>query len=791
MPRNNQQTPTPNLQTLLEQGIALQRNGQLLEALEHYQQILSLQPKNFDALHLLGLMAAQTQNYAGAAEFLSRALAIKPNMPEVLNNYANVLKSLNRYPEALHNYAKAVALNPSYAEAYYNQGNALQDLQRYPAAEQSYQKAIALKPDYSSAYINYGNALLSNQRYAAALQIYEQALALQPNYAELYYNRGNALKYLKQPAAAIDSYRQALQLKPDYVDAYLNCALALNELKQYQEALSICNQALAVKPAQAAIYNHRGQSLTALKQYDAALTDFVQAIELQPNYAEAYNNLGNLQAELKHYSAAQSSYQQALALKPDSVESHSNLGHILYEQKLYPAALAHYDEALNINPEYDFLAGHRLHTKMQICDWQGLDDELQQLASKIRNGATVSAPFPVLTLLDDPALQKQAAEIYTRHKHPFNRQLPELPTYSGHDRIRIAYLSADFHDHATAHLLAGLIEAHDRSRFEVSAIYFGPDLADGMQQRLQQAFEHFEDVSAKTDLEVVLLLRSWQIDIAIDLKGHTHDSRPDIFALRAAPIQINYLGYPGTMGANYIDYILADKTVIPPDQQHYYTEKVIYLPDSYQVNDDRRRIADLTPSRTEAGLPEIGLVFCCHNSNYKITPSVFAIWMRLLNQLSDSVLWLLESNADAVANLRLAAERHGIAAQRLVFAPRIPPDQHLARLKLADLFLDTLPCNAHTTASDALWAGLPVLTCAGNSFAARVAASLLQALDLPELVTTNLADYEALALKLANDKATLIAIRSKLAKNRTTQPLFATDQFRQQLEARYIELMCI
>jgi predicted O-linked N-acetylglucosamine transferase (SPINDLY family) len=777
-----------NVQLVLNQAMTLHSQGQLLEALELYQHILSLQPRHFDALHLLGLLAANSQNFEGAAQFLHRALAVNPKSPEVHNNYANVLKSLNRQDEALQSYARAIALRPGYAEAWYNQGNAQQELQDYAAAEHSYLQAIALKPDYTDAYINCGNTRLSLKQYQAALSSYETAIALQPGYAPLYYNRGNALKYLKRLPAALESYQHAIRLNPDYPEAFLNAALTLNELHRFQAAQAICDHALSLNPDDASLHNQRGLALIGLKQYAVAQSSLLKAIELQPDFAEAYNNLGNLHTELKHYPTARASYEQALALKPDSVPSLYNLGHIFYEQKQYVAALGFYELALAIDADYDFLFGHFLHTRMQICDWRDLDANLAHLADKIKAGATVAAPFPVLTLLDDPALQKRAAEIWTQHKHPTNRQLPALSAYKDHDRIRIAYLSADFHDHATAQLMAGLFEAHDRQRFEVTAVSFGPDLADSMQQRLQQAFERFADVRSKTDLEVALLLREWQIDIAIDLKGHTQDSRPDIFALRAAPVQISYLGYPGTMGADYIDYILADKTVIPPDQQDWYTEKVIYLPDCYQINDDRRRIADTTPSRAEAGLPETALVFCCHNSNYKITPTVFAIWMRLLHEVEDSVLWLLESNTDAVENLRRSAEQHGIDAQRLIFAPRIRPEQHLARYRLADLFLDTPPCNAHTTASDALWAGLPVLTSQGNGFAARVAASLLQALGLPELVTASLADYEALALKLAREKPALEKIRTTLAANIHTSPLFDTERFGRELETVYERL---
>jgi predicted O-linked N-acetylglucosamine transferase (SPINDLY family) len=357
-----------------------------------------------------------------------------------------------------------------------------------------------------------------------------------------------------------------------------------------------------------------------------------------------------------------------------------------------------------------------------------------------------------------------------------------------HDRIRIAYLSADFHSHATAALMAGVFESHDRTRFQTVAISFGPDDRSEMRARLMPAFERFVDVREKSDPEIATTLRQMEIDIAIDLKGYTQDSRPGILAHRPVPIQAGYLGFPGTMGADYIDYIIADAVVIPPEHESFYTEKVVRLPDTYQGNDSKRRIAERTPTRAEAGLPETGFVFCCFNNNFKILPDMFAIWMRLLACVEGSVLWLIEDNAAAARNLKREAVARGIAADRLVFAPRVNLDVHLARHRLGDLFLDTLPYNAHTSASDALWAGLPVLTCLGTGFAGRVAASLLQAVGMPELVTQSLEAYESLALKLARDSGALDALKAKLARNRMTQPLFDTTRFTRNLEAAYLAM---
>jgi hypothetical protein len=397
-------------------------------------------------------------------------------------------------------------------------------------------------------------------------------------------------------------------------------------------------------------------------------------------------------------------------------------------------------------------------------------------------------PFPVLAITDSSQIHKQVTEIFVQAKCAPNDTLGPIPSYGRHPKIRLAYFSADLHNHATAYLMAELFEKHDRERFELYAFSFGPDKLDDMRVRVMAAFDHFIDIRGMTDQKAAELARELEIDIAIDLKGFTQDGRTDIFAYRTAPIQISYLGYPGTMGASYFEYLVADHTIIPPEAQQYYSEKIIYLPDSYQVNDRQRAISDKVFTKAQLGLPEEGFVFCCFNNNYKILPQTFDIWMRLLQQVEGSVLWLFEANPTAMTNLKKEAQKRGIHPERLVFAKWMPPAEHLARQRLADLFIDTLPYNAHTTASDALWAGLPVLTLIGQSFASRVAASLLNAIGLPELITHSEQEYEQKALELANNSKQLVQIKAKLAANRLTTPLFDTERFRKNLEQAYLEV---
>ena len=400
----------------------------------------------------------------------------------------------------------------------------------------------------------------------------------------------------------------------------------------------------------------------------------------------------------------------------------------------------------------------------------------------------VASPFVLLSLFDDAALHKKSSEIYLKSKHQFNPVLGPILKLSANQKIRIGYFSADFHNHATGYLMAELFELHDKNQFELVGFSFGPMVNDEMRQRLEKSFDQFIEVDNKSDMEIAQLSRGLNIDIAIDLKGFTQDSRTGIFANRAAPIQVNYLGYPGTMGANYVDYIIADKTIIPIESQSCYSEKVVYLPNSYQVNDRKRLISEKQFTRQELGLSENDFVFCCFNNNYKILPATFDGWMRILKSVDGSVLWLFKDNPWAAENLKKEAQKQGIDGQRLVFAERMPLPDHLARHRQADLFLDTLPYNAHTTTSDALWTGLPVLTLIGQSFASRVAASLLNALGLPELITNTQEEYEILAIELAKNPRQLAEIKLKLANNRFTAPLFDTPLFTKNLEAGYIKM---
>ena len=536
-----------------------------------------------------------------------------------------------------------------------------------------------------------------------------------------------------------------------------------------------------------ALYD-RGLALQHLQHYRDAIASYDRALALRPDLPEALNNRGLSLQSLQRYDEARASYDKALAQRADFTEALFNRGAALSAMGHYEDAGRDIEGALTRNPDLPYAAGALLHARMYACDWRTYENDSADLLAKIRAGQRVAEPLTILNIGDSAAEQLACARTYIDDRFPATKKSLWRGERYAHERIRVAYLSADFHDHAVMHLMAGLFEQHDRARFDVVAISFGPDPPTGMRARLKSAFERFIDVRHLRDDEIAKLLRELEIDIAVDLKGFTDDARTGIFAFRPAPTQVNYLGYPGTIGATYIDYIIADRTVIPHEQRGHYAEKVVYLPGCYQVNDAKRAIAERTPTRAKAHLPETGFVFCSFNNNYKITPMMFDVWMRLLRGVDGSVLWLFEGNAAAPSNLRREAVDRGVAPERLVFAPKVPLADHLARHRLGDLFLDTQPWNAHTTASDALWAGLPVLTCMGTTFAGRVAASLLEAVGLPDLVTRTLGEYEALALELARGPGVVAGIKQRLCDNRDVFPLFNTDRSRRHLEAAYIQM---
>jgi protein O-GlcNAc transferase len=742
-----------NPQAVLSQAIAFHQTGKLADAERLYLQLMAAEPREATSRHLLGVVRAQQGRTGEALELIGAALQIAPDTPEILSNYGNVLKTQNRFAEALESYDRALAIKPDYVAVMAKRGQVLRDLGRLDDALAATDQALARKPDYVEALGHRGIILADLGRHEEALASYDRALALAPDHADVWSNRALTLKALKRPDAALASVERALAIDPGFAEALNNRGIILFDLKRMGDAIASYDRALAIRGDYAEALNNRAAALAGLRRFAESLADCDRALALHPEFADALTNRGNALSELGRPDDALASYEQALAADPT-----------------HPSALSG-------------LANAALVTG----DWKRTAELAPLLKADVQAGKSVIQPFVLMGYWDDNELQLRCSQNYVRQAGP--GPLPPMwkGEHYGHDQIRIAYLSADFHQHVTAALTAEMFERHDRARFEITAVSFGPDDGSDMRARLVKAFDRFHDARAQSDRDVAALLRSWEIDIAVDLGGHTSGARPWVLAHRPAPVQAKYMGYPGTSGCDFIDYIIADRIVVPPDQDRFFSEKIAALPDTLWVTDTTSQ-ALAPPSRHDAGLPENGFVFCCFNHNWKVTAPIFDIWMRLLNKVDGSVLWLLQGNTAIRENLRREATARGVDPARLVFAERTTPQLHMARQQLADLFLDTLPYNAHTTASDALWAGLPVITTPGQSFPARVAASILQAAELTDLVAPDLKSYETTALALATDPERLKATREKLAQVRTT-PLFDTSRFTHNLEAAYLAML--
>ena len=695
------------------------------------------------------------------------------------------LFSQGRIVEAEHLCENILRYKPRYFDALHLLGVILCDTQRSERGVAVLQKALKINRSSALAHNNLGNGLRNLKLFRKAIASYDKAIALKPDYAFAYNNRGNAFKDLGFPEEALKNCDKAILLNPQYSDAYNNRGTALMDLRRPEDALKSYDKAIALNSNYFQAFNNRANALLDLHLPEDALKDYRKAISLNKRYVSGWVGCGNALSILARYADALLAYDDALTLSPNRTDAWVGRGNVLCQLRRYDEAIAAYDKALSIKPDLEGIEGSRLSTKMNLCNWERFDEELNTLTECVRSGKASTDPLVMLRLSDSSEVHLRCARLEIAAKHPQKVRSVVQNTIYEHEKIHVGYVSADLHKHATAYLMAELFELHDEARFSVTAFSLGRDDESDMRRRLVGAFDRFIDCRMLSDYQVASAIAGAEIDILIDLKGFTQDARTNIFAHRPAPVQVNYLGYPGTMGAPYIDYIIGDATLFSAADEPFYTEKLVQLPNSYQPNDRKRQISSKVFTRTEMELPEGSFVFCCFNDNYKILPSTFASWMRILKSVDKSILWLLAETKTAALNLKKEAEICSIDPNRLVFANRLDLPEHLARHQLADLFLDTLPYNAHTTASDALWAGVPVLTQIGNAFAGRVAASLLNAVGLPELITHSAEEYEALAIELALHSEKLKAIRQKLARDRLTTPLFNTPLYTRHLEGAY------
>jgi len=745
----------------LQRILQAHQAGRHEEAEAGYRQLVRENPRQADAWHLWGVLAAQRKQHDLAIERIQRALKLKPGEPAFLTNLGNVHLERGAAAEAIRCFRDALDRQPQEAavartlarmcERQLDAGIAHQQAGRLAEAEVCYRDVLKGQPDRADAWHLLGTIALERDDYAQAEDRIRRAIELRPGAAIFHNSLGALLQKQRRLTEAIASYREALRLDPAVASAHSNLGQALAQAGELEEAEAVLQEVL----------------------------------DREPGSQKGGRALADLLLQRGKLAEAEALCRRLLESTAGDAEMHMLLGRVLYRRKRLSEASEAFQKAAGLQPDLPTLLGWLALTRAKLALWEGEEELHGQILQGLLEGRLTSTPFALLAFCDDPERQRRCAELRASllaspSPAPVVPQAPERPS----GRLRIAYVSPDFRTHPVAQLMADLLERHDRSRFEVHGVALAGKADDPWRQRIERSCEQFHDVRELADGAVAERLRGLGIDIAVDLAGYTSSSRLGIFAARAAPVQVNWLGYPGTMGAGFMDYILADATVIPEGSAGAYSEQVVTLSDLYQPP-AIRTLAATIPTRRELGLPERGFVFCCFNNTWKIRPELFAAWMRLLRHVPGSVLWLLADRGEVETNLRREAEKRGVEPERLVFAPHAELPVHLARQRAADLFLDTFPYNAHTTASDALWAGLPLLTLAGRSFPSRVAASLLKAAGLVDLITTSRDDYEALALRLAQRPDELAAVRARLAANQGMASLFDVDRFRCGIEAAY------
>ncbi len=742
------------------------RKGDLLQAERICRALIESEPRDAEAWNLLGALYKRAKRGKEAVQCFERALQLEPDRPAFHNNLG---------------------------EWYREEG-------RYNKAEGCFRETIRLDPQYVFAYNNLSLSLQSLDRNEEALGLLREAIRIEPKYATAYNNLGTMLREEAKLDEAAEAFRKAIEFRPDYAAAHNGLGAALQDLNDLEGALRHFERALELNPRYAKALYNLGNTHHQRDEEKKAAACFQRALRLSPDYAEAMIGLSLLLSNEEKSKEALSYIRKAAELKAESAEVHYAMGNILSQMRNQAGAIQAYQRALKCKPDFPEALANIECNRAEICDWSERDEALKQIFASVEvrlaeGSNSPVEPFSILAPLLTPekqlevarqkssSIEKQSASLQ-RSEEFVVAERSTLPR-QGPRRLRVGYFSPNYKDHPQSHLIQALFGLHHRETFEVFNYSFGNDDGSVYRQRIERDSEHFIEVRGLNDVDTARRIHNDEIDILVDLAGYTGPARPRVGALRPAPIEVSFLEYPGTMGADFIDYLIADRVIIPAELEACYHEHLVFMPHTYQINDHEQAISERVFSRTECGLPEEGSVFCCFNRNEKIEPTIYDLWMKILAQVPGSVLWLIAGSEEAKGNLRREAEARGVSGERIIFAGQMPKPEHFARHRCADLFLDTLYYNAHTTASDALWSGLPVLTTPGRTFAARVAASLLTAVGLPELIVDDFSEYERTAVALARVPERLAALKAKLEANRKTQPLFDTPRFVRNLEKAY------
>lgn len=788
-----------NIPEAMESAVQHHRAGRLPEAETIYRQVLATDPNHSGAWHLLGVIAHQVGRHDVAVTCLQEAIRLNATEPALHNMLGVVFRAQGKLDQAVVSYRRALHLKPDMADALNNLGNACKDLGRLDEAVASYRRALELNPGAFQTHNSLGDVWQSQGNIDEAVASFRRAVDINPNYAEAHNNLGNALRKRGELDAAIACYQRALELNPSVAEPHNNLGTARIDQGRLEEAIGSFQRALQLKPDFAEAHVNLGKAFGALRNIREAVACFQRAIKLKPDLAEAHYSLGMAWQGTGRLDDSAASLQRALELKPDFTDALFALGAVRQEQSQFDEVIACTQRLLALKPDHIAALAVLVHALQYSCRWDGIMELSRRISAAVdeRGDAVPAVPVPPFSFLSLPTVTTGAQQLRCARQWvdrqlqvPIElgrrRALKRVPTLKS--RPTIGYLSGDFRAHPGAYAIVELLEKHDRDRFMVHGYSYGPDDGSPIRKRIVNAVDRFVDLENASFADAAERINADEVDILVDLRGYTRNGRTGILAFRPAPIQVNYLGYPGTTAAPFMDYIVVDDFVVPAEQQPLFTERLVHLPGCYMASDSQREISERTPSREACGLPEAGFVFCAFNNSCKITPEVFNVWMQFLKDVPGSVLWLREWNRFVAPNLRREAEARGVNADRLVFAASVPLAEHLARHRLADLFLDTFPYTAHTMASDALWAGCPILTIIGETYVTRAAGSLLHTLGLPELITRSRDEYRDMGLRLARDPDMLNALRERLAVNRRTSSLFDGGHFARKLERAFLTM---
>ncbi|MEQ1715200.1 MAG: tetratricopeptide repeat protein [Hyphomicrobium sp.] len=775
-----------------EDAVALMKAGRWHESEFAHKRVLEKNPRHSPSLHHLGLIAFKLGLVEQAISALRLALEIEPHYHDARLNLAAILKMQGARSESLENCRLVATAEPHNASAHLELGNILKDMGDLPGAIDGFRRALALRPGVAVAEWSLAQCLADAGHQDESIEVCDKILSRDPKHSL-------ACKLLVRTLASRGDLAEAHRAIEKYESSGLgriallsDAAIGLKSGGRSLQAIAFLREAIARNPASVDLLLQLGAILKDLGRYREAFDVLKEGLDRDPARADGFVTLGFALYGQGAIDGALSALRHAVALQPEFMAARIALGTVLQDAGMLEEALEVLNSALDKDPRNIELRLAITNVKRLMCNWDGLDVEEVNCISELRASRTVVTPFHLIGMSVSTGDMRLFGERYSDKIAQSVRASTVPHAYQTFvkpsDRIRIGYLSSDFYNHATSILLAEVLEMHDRERFEVVGYCHSPDDESALRRRMIVAFDRFERIKDIGHCEAAERIRSDGIEVLVDLKGYTRGARQEIPALRPAPVQVGYLGYPATSGAKYIDYILADAVVAPLAHQPQYSEQIIHLEHCYQPNDRHRKIDAGAVTRAACGLPDEGFVFCSFNNNFKLNRTFFAIWMSVLDRVPGSVLWLLPKSPAVRANLKKEAAAHGVDPSRIIFAETLPNDQHLARHAVADLFLDSLPCTAHTTASDALWAGLPLLTCLGSTFAGRVAASVLETAGLPELVALTLEEYKSTALRLALAPDEIAAIKAKISANRLTAPLFDTPKYVRSLESAYTQI---